>query len=98
MAAMLVPLRVTVCGLLVSLKPPTLLLSVKVSVPVSLGVVEGVKVTPTVQLPPGAIDPVQVFAVVPKSIEALGAAEIVRETFELFVNVTVCAELVTPTI
>ena len=61
-AAMLVPFNATVCGLLVSSKPLTVLLSVKVSVPVSLGVVDGVNVTPTVQVAPGAIEPLQVFA------------------------------------
>lgn len=85
-AAMLVPLRLTVWGLLVSLR---LLLSVKVRVPVSLGVVEGVNVTPTVQLAPGKIVPVHVFAVVPKSVEVLGGDEIVSETWESFVSVTV---------
>jgi hypothetical protein len=91
------PVRATVCGLLPSL-------SVKVSVAVSVVVTEGSNVTPTVQELPEVIVPVQVLFVVAKSVaEATGVPATTKTlvmttpAFVLFVSVTVCGELVTPT-
>jgi hypothetical protein len=84
-----VPLRLTVWG------PPGAE-SVKVSVPVAAPVAVGVKVTPTLQLAPGAMLVPQVLPAIPKGPLA-PTPEMVSDTPRLLVSVTDLVELVEPT-
>jgi hypothetical protein len=61
--ALPVPLRLTVCGLLIAL-------SAKLSVPVAAPVAAGVNVTPTVQLAPAAMLGPQVLLAMAKGLPA----------------------------
>ena len=82
------PLREITCGLFGAL-------SVRVKVPVRLPVAEGVNLTLTVQLAPGAIELPQV-PVPPKPKSPVNAAEKVIVEEVLFVRVESCAELLVP--
>ena len=87
--AMPVPLRLTVCGLLVAV-------SVKLRVPVAGPVALGVNVTPTVQLaPPARLDPQVLLAMAKPAVVTM--LEKPREAIWWLVRVTVLAELVLPT-
>ena len=86
-----VPLRLTVCGLLIAL-------SAKVSVPVAAPAAAGVKLTPTVQLAPAAMPAPQVLLEMAKGPPAGTEMPVnVRAVLRRLVTVTVFAALVLPT-
>ena len=81
-----VPARLTVCGLLAAS-------SLKVSVPVTVPFLVGEKVTPTVQVAPGAILVPQVLLDIAKCVVTT-MLEKVSETFWSLVRITVLGKLV----
>ena len=88
--AVAVPLKLTVCGLLLAL-------SVTVRVPVTVPALAEVNVTLTVQLAPAARLAPQVLVWAKLALGEAAMLEMLSEAVPELVTVTVCAALVTPT-